>query len=163
MKDLEEFEKITLQLQKPATTLSDVRAIFDVAIEQYPSLNFYLKANAQIVHSPAFESGIVKVLDGEVEQLTEAERDSIKCFSQGTDAMPAMDENLSLVQKALKYKKRKVIHDEYLNLNFVPPTSNDVDSLFSNASLVLSDFRKSMTTYTFACVRVLILYREYWE
>ena len=67
MKDLEEFDKITKQLQNPATTLSDVRAIFDAAIDQYPLLNFYLEANAQIVHSPAFESGIVKVLDDELD------------------------------------------------------------------------------------------------
>ena len=59
MKDLDEFEKITKQLQNSDTNLSDVRAIFDAAIEQYPSLDFYLKADAQIVHSPSFERGIV--------------------------------------------------------------------------------------------------------
>jgi exonuclease VII small subunit len=36
LKDLEEFEKITKQLQNSDTNLSDVRAIFDAAIEQYP-------------------------------------------------------------------------------------------------------------------------------
>jgi hypothetical protein len=52
LKGLEEFEKITKQLQNSHTTLSDVRAIFDAVIEEYPSLDFYLKPDAQIVHSP---------------------------------------------------------------------------------------------------------------
>ncbi len=73
MKDLEQFEEITKKLQNPTTILSDVRAIFDAAIQQYPSLNFYLAADAQIVYSPAFETGIVKVLHDEVEKLSEEE------------------------------------------------------------------------------------------
>jgi hypothetical protein len=99
LKDLEEFEKITKQLQNSDTILSDVRAIFDAAIEQYPSLNFYLEADAQIVHSPSFESGIVKLLDDEVDQLTERERHSVGCFryrANDMDNIVAMDDNLSL-------------------------------------------------------------------
>lgn len=166
LKDLEEFEKITKQLQNPATTLSDVRAIFDATIEQYPLLNFYLEANAKIVHSPAFESGIVKVLDEELDQLSEKERNSISCFTEVTNNSNnnlAMDDNLSLVQRALKNKKRKVIYNEYSSLNYVPPTSNIVERLFSNARLILTDYRKSMSPYTLECVMFLKFNRNYWD
>ena len=162
LKDLDEFEKITKQLQNSDTNLSDVRAIFDAAIEQYPSLDFYLKADAQIVHSPSFESGIVKLLDDEVEQLTEMEKNSVECFrySNDVDNIVAIDDNLSLVQKALKNKRRKVSHAEYSSLTFVPPTSN---VLFSNARLVLTDYRKSMSPYTFEGVMFLKINRDYWD
>lgn len=166
MKGLEEFEKITKQLQNSHTTLSDVRAIFDAVIEEYPSLDFYLKPDAQIVHSPSFESGIVKILDDEVDQLTQRERNSLGCFSfhgSDVDNIVATDDNLSLVQKALKNKRRKVSHGEYSSLNFVPPTSNVVERLFSNARLVLTDYRKSMSPYTFECVMFLKINREYWN
>lgn len=163
MKDLDEFEKITKQLQNPSTTLSDVRAIFDATIEGYPSLNYYLAADAQILHSPAFESGIVKVLDDEVDQLTEEERNSLGRFSRHSNNVVTMDDNLSLVEKALMNKKRKVAHSEYPSLNFVPPTSNVVERLFSNARLVLTDYRKSMSPYTFECVMFLKINRDYWD
>ena len=66
--------------------------------------------------------------------------------------MASVDDELTLVQKVLKNKRRKVVHGEYSSLNFVPPTSNVVEHLFSNARLVLTDYRKSMTPYTFECV-----------
>ena len=40
MKNLEEFENITKQLQDPTTTLSDVRAIFDAVFKQTLMLQF---------------------------------------------------------------------------------------------------------------------------
>ena len=80
---------------------------FDVAIQQYSSLNFYLAADAQIVYSPALESGIVKVLDDEVEQLTEEERNSAACFWRDTENIGvAMD---SLVEKALQNKEERFL------------------------------------------------------
>ena len=127
-----------------------VRAIFDAAIEMYPSLEFYLKDYALIVHSPAFESGIVKVLDDEVDPLSVREKSSISCFSHITDNILAEDYNLSLVQKALRNKRKKLAHGEYASLNFVGPSSNFVERLFSNAGgLIVTDYRKSMSPYTF--------------
>ena len=82
MKNLEEFENITKQLQDPTTTLSDVRAIFDAVLEKYDSvsLNIYLAVDANIIHSHAFETGIVKVLDDAVDQLAAEEENDISCF-----------------------------------------------------------------------------------
>ena len=163
---MEQFENITKQLQDPTTTLSDVRAIFNAAIEEYESLSFYLKADADIIKSPHFESAIVKVLDDSVDQLTAEEKNDIMCFRQnagGNVANASNDDELTLVQKALKNKRRKVVHGEYLNLNFVPPTSNVVERLFSNARLVLTDYRKSMTPYTFECVMFLKINRNFWD
>ena len=168
MKNLEEFENITKQLQDPTTTLSDVRAIFDAVLEKYDSvsLNIYLAVDANIIHSHAFETGIVKVLDDAVDQLTAEEENDISCFRQ-TPGMnignASGDDELTLVQKALKNKRRKVVHGEYSSLNFVPPTSNVVERLFSNARLVLTDYRKSMTPYTFECVMFLKINRGFWN
>ena len=74
-------------------------------------MDFYLRADAQIVHSPSFESGIVKLLDDEVEQLTEMERNSVECFrySNDVDNIVAIDDNLSLVQKALRTKEERFL------------------------------------------------------
>jgi hypothetical protein len=82
----------------------------------------------------------------------------VGCFRRNAGrniANASDDDELTLVQKALKNKRRKIVHGEYLNLNFVPPTSNVVERLFSNARLVLTEYRKSMTPYTFECVMFL--------
>ena len=50
MENLKEFESITKKFQETSCTLSDIRAIFDLAIEIFPSTKYYLSAHAQIVH-----------------------------------------------------------------------------------------------------------------
>ena len=41
------------------------------------SLNIYLAVDANVIHSHAFETGIVKVLDDAVDQLTTEEENDI--------------------------------------------------------------------------------------
>jgi hypothetical protein len=71
--------------------------------------------------------------------------------------------SLSFVQKALMNKRRKVSYSEYANLTYIPPTSNIVERLFSSCRLVLTDYRKSMTPYTFECIMFLKVNRNYWD
>ena len=166
MADLREFETITKQLQNSACTMSEVRAVFDTVIQEYPSMDYYLGANAQIVHSPTFENGIVKVMDDAIDDLSNEEKDAVVIFRKGTNSSvegSSTCEGLTIVQRALKNKRRKVINEEYCDLTYVPPTSNIVERLFSKARLVLTDYRKSMTPYTFECVMFLKMNQEYWD
>ena len=166
MKNLNELEAITKKLQEQSCTLSDVRAIFDMAIESFPCTEQYLSANAEIVHSPDFESGIVKIIDENAEDLTELEKGAVEVFSRQESQVDNGDTpegDLSIVEKALKLKKRKVIRSQYVTLDFIPATSNIVERLFSNARLVLTDYRKSMSPYTFECVMFLKFNRKYWD
>ena len=64
--------------------------------------------------------------------------------------------------QALK-KKRKVLQNEFIDLSFIPPTSNIVERRFSAARLVLTDYRKSMALYTFECVMFLKMNRNLWD
>jgi hypothetical protein len=148
-KDMQEFEIITKQLQKVSCSLSDVRAIFDETISTYPAMAFHLASDAQIVQSPNFEKGIVKVLDDKTDQLTFDEHAAVSCFQdaglivedQERETSPnASDQTISLVQKALQRKRRRLGDNvKYKNLALVPATSNAVERLFSNCRLVLTD------------------------
>ena len=69
----------------------------------------------------------------------------------------------SLAVAALKTKKRKIVPSSYNNVSQIPPTSNIVERLFSSARLVLTDYRKSMTPYTFECVMFLKFNRNNWD
>ena len=73
--------------------------------------------------------------------LSEAEINQVKVFT--TDVIHQSDEEIpgmNLAQKAVRLKRQKVLtmHDHtYINLEFIPPTSNIFERLFSSASLVL--------------------------
>jgi hypothetical protein len=56
------FQETSLELQRGQLDLAPVRKVFHASIKNYPEYRFekYLTADASIVHSPFFESGLVK-------------------------------------------------------------------------------------------------------
>lgn len=170
LKALKVFETISKKLQDSTTTLSDVRAIFDVTIEEYPSLAFYLKADAEMVHYPEFEAAIVKVLDEKVEPFSEEEAKSITCFLRFADSNRSHDcdgKPLSLVEKALNNKQRKV--GGYSTLSYVSPTSNIVERHIKFLKLDYSDYDvldlngESITSNTLRNILFLKINCQYWD
>ncbi|POM77915.1 LOW QUALITY PROTEIN: Hypothetical protein PHPALM_4628 [Phytophthora palmivora] len=60
--DLQALDSICLTLQSNETTLADVRVLFDGVVKRYPEMSNYLAKDATIVHSPTFETAVVKVM-----------------------------------------------------------------------------------------------------
>ncbi len=147
--------------------MDTVRAIFDTVIEAHPVTSLYLSACARIVRNKEFESAIVKVIDGAESDLTEEEKQSLEPFKRTIMQSPATEspeKAKGLLNQAMqRNKRRKVSVSEYVNLKFIPPTSNIAERLFSNARLVLTDYRKSMDPYTFECLMFLKSNRKYWD
>ncbi|EGZ17545.1 hypothetical protein PHYSODRAFT_499950 [Phytophthora sojae] len=61
---LKKFESVCKRLQREDTDIGEVRLMFDSLIAEYPVMSEHLKSTAKIVHTPAFESGVVKVISG---------------------------------------------------------------------------------------------------
>ena len=107
------------------------------------------------------------MLDDDVETLSSTQDEFLESFrpannaSVGVGRSPVKPDTPYAIQ-ALK-KKRKVITNEFIDLSFIPPTSNIVERLFSAARLVLTDYRKSMSPYTFECVMFLKINRDLWD
>jgi hypothetical protein len=167
MKDLEQFQSTTLLLQEAKRNLQEVRSIFDEMLKHYPSMNYYLSSDGGIVHSTDFEIAIVKVIDDDLSSLDYIQNELLEPFRQanntsvGVGISPVKPDTPYALQ-ALK-KKRKVMNNEFIDLSFIPPTSNIVERLFSAARLVLTDYRKSMSPYTFECVMFLKMNRKLWD
>ena len=73
---------------------------------------------------------------------------------------------MTLAQKVKHRKRKRTAKEEnyhFIDLEFIPPTSNVVERLFSAAKLVLTDYRKSMTSYTFECVMFLKYNSSLWD
>ena len=76
VKNLEVFESVSKELQRDGTSLSDVRAVFDALMDEYPNLSDRLKWNANIVHRPEFESALVKLQRGNYSSLSREEKNA---------------------------------------------------------------------------------------
>ncbi|KAE9009828.1 hypothetical protein PR002_g15522 [Phytophthora rubi] len=64
LRHLRKFDSVCKRLQCEATTLSEVRLLFDSVVADYPIMGDYLKPTSKIVHSAAFEGGLVKLAYG---------------------------------------------------------------------------------------------------
>ena len=72
------MESINKKLQADDTTLADVRALFDHVIDSFPTATPRLQPDANIVHSPDFESGLVKLQLGNNNALSRSERIALR-------------------------------------------------------------------------------------
>jgi hypothetical protein len=147
--------------------IQEVRSIFDEMLKHYPSLNYYICSDGGIVHSLDFEIAIAKVIEDDLNSLDSTQKELLKPFRQENNASASV--GISPVKPDTPYalqalkKKRKVLQNEFIDLSFIPPTSNIVERLFSAARLVLTDYRKSMSPYTFECVMFLKMNRKLWD
>ncbi|EGZ14034.1 hypothetical protein PHYSODRAFT_286723, partial [Phytophthora sojae] len=71
--DMDLLELATKRLQARNLTLVAVRDILDETLVDFPELADRLKADADIVESPAFEIGVVKIMQGRDQDLTAEE------------------------------------------------------------------------------------------
>ncbi|KAG6589321.1 GTP-dependent nucleic acid-binding protein engD [Phytophthora cinnamomi] len=76
-KKLKDVESASNALQGSDVDLLDVREWFDGLIAENPQYASYLGPRADIVHSPDFESGCVRVLRGKTDRLTWAEKAAV--------------------------------------------------------------------------------------
>ena len=92
------------------------------------------------------ENAVVKVICFANVNLSNSEKELLKPFRKLRVEQAPVEENTRIAMQAL-IKKRKVVESDYLDLAFIPPTSNIVERLVSAARLVLTDYRKSMSPY----------------
>ncbi|KAG2778015.1 hypothetical protein PC116_g22924 [Phytophthora cactorum] len=78
LKHLEKLDSVCKRLQCETTTMSEVRLLFDSVVADYPIMGGHLKSTAKILHSPAFENGLVKICDGD--KLSAAETAALRRF-----------------------------------------------------------------------------------
>jgi hypothetical protein len=144
----------------------------------HESFERYLAPDAEIVHSPVFESAIVKIQSGKVLLLTEEERTAVTRL-QNPNPISTVDvvaadtpatKPLSVTRKALNaaIAMRKEAEDAkqegiYGDLSWIPHSSNMCERLFSRAKLTLGYLRRSMTPLHFEQLIMLRANREHWN
>ncbi len=119
-------------------------------------MEHHLYPMAAIVHSPAFESGICKILQGN-ESLDIEEQNALCSFKSEIDIG---EEDNSFAEQVLKKQR---LYNSYQNLQHITPTSNIAERFFSVAKLVISDLRKSMLPKNLESILFLKFNREMWD
>ncbi|KUF77507.1 hypothetical protein AM587_10002609 [Phytophthora nicotianae] len=169
---LKKFDSVCKRLQRDETDMAEVRLMFDALLTEYPVMAEHLRPTAKVVHTPTFESGVVKVITGAI--LSPAEELALKRFE--------------VVQAA--GKKRKKDEEDYASVllrtggkprnqvsggrsgrsaaykplaKLVPPTSNTVERLFSQCKLVLTPQRRGMHAARFEQLAFLRVNRGMWN
>ncbi len=163
--NMKDFHSVTMKLQEENIDLSDSRYLFDALINKYPTMERYLSPHANIVHSQHFEKGVVKILTGYGDQLNDYEKNHLLKLRTNYELPTTTDDNeLTFAERAIKAKKqRNNTNKEYIDLKFIPPTSNIVERLFSKSKLILSDVRKSMLPANLEMLLFLKVNRNLWD
>ncbi|ETM98225.1 hypothetical protein PPTG_19718 [Phytophthora nicotianae INRA-310] len=86
-----------LLLQSEEGNLADVRLLFDAVIAKFPATAHRFSPSAQIVHSPAFESAVVKLLSDR--SLISDEEEAVAQFAGLTDSAQETPKKVDLRRK----------------------------------------------------------------
>ncbi|ETL86422.1 hypothetical protein L917_14143, partial [Phytophthora nicotianae] len=134
-KELKSVESVAKALQGRDVDLLDVRQWFDELIALKPQFETHLGSRAEIVHSPDFESGCVRVLRGRQNRLTRAKKTALGPFVKlaGDATVESDNEDLSFVERHRKRRRIAGPAVSYEQLKTIPPTSNVVERFFSVA------------------------------
>ena len=109
-----------------------------------------LDADSKVVHSPKFDSAIIKVLNGNEESLDDEEKQFIgklinndNVIETDTAYDTVFNKNSHICSPSSCFRKSK-----YIDLKFISPTYNIVKRLFSLAKKNYYDDRKSLDNST---------------
>jgi len=141
---LKNLSSVMSSLQGNDRTLSDARILFDSVMAKYPSMHVYISTDADILHSPTFDSAIIKILRGE-SNLTEEEMASVTSLQVplSEEQVPVQTNSPNIPGKSSfasmafdSYKKKHLTNSQYTSPAFIPCSSAMVESLFSVAGHV---------------------------
>ncbi|KAG6943878.1 hypothetical protein JG688_00017390 [Phytophthora aleatoria] len=166
LEHVKKSQSVTKKLQCDGIDLADGRLLFDSVVAEHPCMRGHLMASAKIVHSPVFESAVVKVINGGV--LSSAESTAVKRFEvpsgSGKRKTRAEDYATQILRAGpSKRAKQDGVATYSSLLKQLPPTSNACERLFSQCKLVLTPQRTSMLPANFELVMFLRANRSMWD
>ena len=151
---LESLDSVTKELQREITTMSDVRALFDGVIEEFPDQH------------PFFESGIVKIQTGNSLAMSSEEKSAVQglVLAEPDETGDDNDNGLTFAERVLKRRRMENIcnSDTYSDTTYLIPTSNVCERLFSRAGYMLNE-KRSLTPANAEAQLFLHMNQDLWS
>ncbi|KAG6947977.1 hypothetical protein JG687_00015761 [Phytophthora cactorum] len=162
---LADAQSVAMELLCAELNLLDARDLLNGLLEVMPSFGDYLAPNAEIVHAPDFESGVVKVLGAQAKRLTCTERSSLQPFLRRAPPPVRQEEpvKVGFADRILKRRKVDDVPSAYILLGAIPPTSNIFERLFSMARMVLRYERNRLSLLTLEMILFRKVNQKYWD
>ena len=114
-----------------------------------------------------FIDAVVKIQSNRENELNDSEKTCVKMFLKkkkvGSDVVEAATTAKSLAQTVELSIESVKFTSLYINLDWIPPTSNMVERLFSRCKFVMTLLRNSMSPITFKEVMFLKMNEENWD
>ncbi|KAG6614859.1 Tubby-related protein 3 [Phytophthora cinnamomi] len=120
---------------------------------------------AEIVHSPDFESGCVKVLGGNTSRLTRAEKLILTPFAVSNQPAETNndEEEESVVEQLQKRRRLAANETKYKLLHIFPATSKKVERFFSVARITFGHERHGLMPISLEMILFLRENTAYWD
>jgi hypothetical protein len=170
---METLNSVSVALQAENITLSDVRTLFDglmnLPISSDLSVQQYLSPEATIVRCPTFESGIIKIIEGETSLMSSEEKRSCECFKRELENASDPSEINSIDLKNYAFcllkskKKRKLLESAYIDCSWIPAHSCIAERAFSISGIVYSERRQAMHPINLERAMFLLSNKEFWN
>lgn len=180
VKQLREINVVTVELQKRNLSLSDCRVAIDALLESileaendhsHPLFactlgKHYLDMGAAIVADRHFESGVLKLQQGEASELTDDQRMACSRLRKTLpqDSSQVTEASNSLVDKIARVRKRarRSSGESYVDSRFILGSVAECERLWSIASHVIGNAKHSMTPLTLETILFLKVNSSYW-
>lgn len=144
MNYLDQLSDGASKLQMFSCTLQPARACLFFTLFVHPTLEACLSYNARIVYSPLFESGVNRIQDHRVADLTTCKERAAKPFSSKDANAAKVDVSSdSMVERAFKRLRSSTTSgkSDYLNTHYLVLKSNLYERLFSISGVDLTNQR----------------------
>lgn len=125
-----ELESFPRRLQNDVTTISNVRALFNVVIVKHPTFADRLSQTATIVRQPDFENGFVKGQENRLNHPFDSQGDPLSRLKLSSTALFGdADASLSFALQAIQNRPFQVLStdDDYLDTAFFLQSSSIVE------------------------------------
>jgi hypothetical protein len=182
---LVELRRWISNIQHANITMEHIDCLFKAMLAseklsgQSAEFEAHLQPDHNLVTSPHFEMGVVKIMKGMSELLTEEEQDECECMlkTEWPELYPIDDEDALNTDskfspssfKRLMASSHKRPHSEtalkskYIDLSFLSPTTVIVESLFSKCSRVITANWKHMMPCLFEALVCLRANKDWWD
>jgi hypothetical protein len=181
-KKLEVVDECSRFLQTDRLKVATCRFALDMLMEKTAAMaNFnlgtgYIGPDANIIHNPEFQSGVIKLQNGEAATLSQDERDAVQSLllHHGDDPVEVLEipgeeveavpgRNRFAEQLAKRRRLEEAALTEYADCSYIMGSTAKVERLFSKARHLMPDCRKNMTPLLFEAILFLKENAAYWN
>ena len=139
--------------------------ILSMTLSLIQVIGSHIKPGSDVVHSPDFENGIVKIQGFAENTLTDAEKRAVKIFLiEGEQIEEEDTQDLGFADQLLAStsSRKKAKTSAYRDTRHVHPTTNLLERLFSRCKLNMTALRKKMDPDSLDMLMFLKANKELW-